>query len=72
MIGKREAREFFAARSPSVRKRGLTVDSLTDDQMRALMLEEPRLLRRPLLRIGRRVLVGFNESAWREALPREP
>lgn len=32
------------------------------------MLAEPRLIRRPLLRIGSRLLVGFSAAAWAREL----
>ncbi len=34
----------------------------------ALMLAQPSLIRRPVLDLGDRRLIGFSEAAWREAL----
>jgi len=34
----------------------------------ALMLAQPSLIRRPVLDLGARRLIGFSEAAWREAL----
>lgn len=68
LIGGRDARSFFSVRSPSVRKLDLDVDALSDAEMRRLMIEEPRLMRRPILKAGRRILLGFNEAEWQEAL----
>ncbi len=60
--------EFFSTKSPSVKKLGLDVDALSDSEMRRLMLEEPRLLRRPVLKMGRKVLVGFRAAEWEASL----
>jgi arsenate reductase-like glutaredoxin family protein len=52
-------RALVATGSPSFRRLGRSLDEFTDAQLEALVLAEPRLLRRPLLRTSdRRVLVG--------------
>ena len=33
-----------------------------------MMLDEPRLLKRPILKAGRTLLVGFKEEEWEAAL----
>ena len=60
--------QLFARRSPSLKKMGLADQELSDAQIVSLMLEEPRLVRRPLVRIGGRLLVGANQKAVEEAL----
>jgi arsenate reductase-like glutaredoxin family protein len=60
--------DFFSRRSPSVKKMGLDVDTLSDTAMKRLMREEPRLMRRPVLKVGRKVLIGFDSDAWDDAL----
>jgi arsenate reductase-like glutaredoxin family protein len=47
---------------------GLDIDSLSDAAMKRLMREEPRLMRRPVLKVGRKVLIGFDAEAWDDAL----
>lgn len=69
MIGKRDVLAFFSTKSPSVKKLGLNIDTLSDAKMKRLMLDEPRLLRRPILKVGRKVVVGFNADEWAAALP---
>ena len=59
---------LFASRSPSLKKLGLTAAELSDERKLALMLEEPRLVRRPIVRLGDRILVGANIKALTEAL----
>ena len=60
--------QLFARRSPSLKKLGLADQDLSDEQMVSLMLQEPRLVRRPLVRIGGRLLVGANLKAVEAAL----
>ena len=55
--------QIFARRSPSLKKMGLADQDLSDEQMVSLMLQEPRLVRRPLVRMGGRLLVGANIKA---------
>ena len=55
--------QMFARRSPSLKKLGLADQDLSDEQMVSLMHQEPRLVRRPLVRIGGRMLVGANLKA---------
>ena len=59
---------IFARRSPSLKKLGLDAQELSDDRMVELMLEEPRLVRRPLIKIGDRLVVGGSVKAITEAL----
>jgi arsenate reductase-like glutaredoxin family protein len=60
--------QLFARRSPSLKSLGLAHQELSDAEMVALMLREPRLIRRPLVRIGGRLLVGANLKAVAAAL----
>ena len=59
---------LFARRSPSLKKLGLDGQNLTDSRMMELMLQEPRLIRRPLVLIGSRLLVGANMKTIEAAL----
>ena len=58
----------FAARSPSLKKMGLTAAELSDDRKVSLMLEEPRLVRRPIIRLGDRLIIGASIKAITEAI----
>ena len=62
------ASQMFARRSPSLKKMGLAGKEMSDDEMLALMLQEPRLVRRPIIRIGGNMLVGANLKAVEAAL----
>ncbi len=59
---------IFARRSPSLKKMGLSADELSDDRMLELMLEEPRLVRRPLIKLGDKLVIGGSVKAIEEAL----
>ena len=55
--------EIFSWRSPSVKKLGLDRDALSDDDLVRLMVEEPRLVRRPLLEVDGRLVVATAKNA---------
>jgi arsenate reductase len=43
-------------------------DTLTEKKAIALMLEQPSLIKRPVLETGRKLLVGFKPEAYQQAL----
>jgi len=51
LLGGRPASEMFNFRSPSFKALGLERSELDDDRLIDLMLREPRLIRRPVVRI---------------------
>ena len=60
--------ELFARRSPSLKKLGLAGQDLPESEMLKLMLQEPRLIRRPLVKIGGKMLIGANLKVLAQAL----
>ena len=50
--------QIFAKRSPSLKQMGLAGQELSEDEMVRLMLQEPKLVRRPMMRVGDRLFVG--------------
>ena len=60
--------QLFARRSPSLKQMGLADQELTDEKMLELMLQEPRLVRRPLVNLGGKLLVGANLKTVEAAL----
>lgn len=50
--------QIFARRSPSLKQMGLANQELTEDEMVNLMLQEPKLVRRPLIRVRDQVFAG--------------
>lgn len=63
LIGDRPVSGYFSYNSPSFRKMGLDRDRLSDDQLITMMVEEPRLVRRPLIQVGGELVVGTNKKA---------
>ena len=50
--------EMFNFRSPSFKKLSLDPESLQDQDLIERMLQEPRLIRRPVVKIGGKVYFG--------------
>ncbi|MDP7588962.1 MAG: ArsC/Spx/MgsR family protein [Dehalococcoidia bacterium] len=59
---------MFARRSPSLKKLGLADKELSDDEMVNLMLQEPKLIRRPLIKVGDKLMVGAGNAAVEAAI----
>ena len=59
---------IFAPRSPCLRKMGLADKELSDDAMVNLMLQEPKLVRRPMLKVGDKLWVGGSNAAVEAAI----
>ena len=62
LIGSYPVSEVFSNRSPSFKKLNIELDSLTEDDMVKLMLEEPRLIKRPLIRYGDQLIIGNKKT----------
>jgi len=60
--------KIFARRSPSLKNMGLADKELSDDEMVNLMLQEPKLVRRPLLKVGDRLIVGGGSASIEAAI----
>jgi arsenate reductase-like glutaredoxin family protein len=58
----KQASEMFNFRSPSFKQLGLERDKLSDKELIDLMLKEPRLVRRPVVRIDGRVYFSADKS----------
>ena len=73
----RPASEMFNPRSPSVKSMGLDLAKLDNDKLIDLMLQEPRLVRRPVVRIRDKVYFGAdskvleNLMTWNLALTKK-
>ena len=62
VTGDRPLRDIFSFRSPSARERGLTDVLAPDSVLLSHMLEEPRLIRRPLLAGGPELVIGYDTA----------
>ncbi len=60
---------MFSFRSPAFKKLGLDQEKLTDDDLINLMLHEPRLIRRPVVKLGGKVYFGADSKMLAEILP---
>ena len=63
LLGDVPPRDVLARRSPSVRRLGIDPDGFDDDELVRLMVHEPRLIRRPLLVVDGKLVVGPNGKA---------
>ena len=60
--------QIFAKRSPSLKQMGLAGQDLSEDEMVRLMLQEPKLVRRPMIRVGGQLFVGGSAAVLNSAL----
>ena len=60
---------MFNFRSPSFSKLGIERNKLSDEDLVDLMLKEPRLIRRPVVRIGKEVHFGADIKVLQRILP---
>jgi arsenate reductase len=56
------ASEMFNFRSPSFKQLGFEREKLSDEELIDLMLKEPRLVRRPVVRIDGKVYFSADKS----------
>ena len=64
----RPASEMFNPRSPSVKSLGLDPAKLSNDKLIDLMLQEPRLVHRPVVRIDDKVYFGADSKVLEKLL----
>lgn len=66
LIDEKHLEDFVNTRSPAYKERGLDVTKMSKKQAIDLMMEEPNLIRRPLLVAGKRALFGFKQDQYDE------
>lgn len=64
----RPASEMFNSRSPSVKSMRLEPIKLDSDELINLMVQEPRLIRRPVVRIDDKVYFGADSKILEKLL----
>ncbi len=64
------ASDMFNFRSPSFKKLGMDREKLTDDKMIEMMLAEPRLIRRPVVQIDKKIYFGADVNVLKDVLDR--
>ena len=62
----KSASDMFSFKSPSFKALGLNQAKLTDNDLINLMLKEPRLIRRPVVKIGGKVYFGADSKVLTE------
>lgn len=68
-FGNKPVAEWFNASAPAIKYGELDPTSLTADQALALMIDNPLLIRRPLIRYGIHFMVGFDLPTLSQQLP---
>jgi arsenate reductase len=63
LLNGRPVSDIFATRSPTYKKLGLAGQQLSDDDMLRLMVENPQLIRRPIVQVGDQLVIGFDARA---------
>ncbi|GAB2024015.1 transcriptional regulator Spx [Lactovum odontotermitis] len=63
--------DIISMRSKIFQKLNIDVDSLSIDELIALIEKNPSLLRRPIILDDKRLQIGFNEDDIRVFLPRD-
>ena len=59
---------MFNPRSPSVKELGIQPDKLSNDELIDLMVKEPRLVKRPVVRVGEKVYFGADSKLLESVL----
>jgi arsenate reductase-like glutaredoxin family protein len=62
------ASEMFNFRSPSFKKLNLERENLSDADLMDLMMKEPRLIRRPVVKIGKKAYFGATAGVLAQLL----
>ena len=68
LLGSHKPSDLFSFKSPTAKGQGITPGSRSEDELLDLMAQEPRLLRRPILKHGETLLTGFNQKEWEAEL----
>lgn len=65
LIGARDYKDFLNPRNALYRERGMAQKPPSRPDALKLMSQNPNLIRRPLLVYGSQILIGFDETAYR-------
>jgi len=68
LIGDRDYKEFLNTRNELYRTRGMKEHPPSRAEAIKLMAKEPNLIRRPVVLRGSRMVLGFDEEAFRKLL----
>ena len=62
-FGTLAVRNWFNYSAPEIKHGEIEPDNLTEQEALALMLENPLLIRRPLMQVGDSLMAGFDQEA---------
>jgi len=62
-FGELAVRDWFNVSAPAIKYGEIEPDKLTEQEALALMLENPLLIRRPLMQVGDSLMAGFDQQA---------
>lgn len=62
-FGELAVRDWFNYSAPALKYGEIDPDELSEQQALALMLENPLLIRRPLMQVGDSLMAGFDQQA---------
>lgn len=62
-FGELSVRDWFNYSAPAIKHGEVEPDKLTEQEALALMLENPLLIRRPLMQVGDTLMAGFDQQA---------
>ncbi|MBS1840833.1 MAG: hypothetical protein JSS69_13520 [Acidobacteria bacterium] len=68
LIGERDYKTFLNTRNEMYREKKMVEKPPSRDEAIALMSKHPNLIRRPILLRGGKILLGFDEEAYRKLL----
>lgn len=68
LIGTRDHKDFLNTRNELYREQNMKQNPPTRAEALKLMSQHPNLIRRPILVVGKELLLGFDEKRWKEAL----
>jgi arsenate reductase-like glutaredoxin family protein len=63
-----DPRDYVNPKSPAFKAMGLRGKTLTPEDALKLMAEEPNLIKRPLIIVGRTMVAGFDRDKLREVV----
>ncbi|MBT2686691.1 transcriptional regulator Spx [Bacillus sp. ISL-47] len=63
--------EIISTKSKAFKELNVNIDSLPLKELYKLIMENPQMLRRPIIQDEKRLQVGFNEEEIRSFLPRK-
>ncbi|MBG99108.1 MAG: hypothetical protein CMN58_02035 [Solibacterales bacterium] len=71
LIANRNYRIFLNTRNALYRKMNMGTNTPERHEALQLMSENPNLIRRPLIKKGQKIFVGFNVAEWKNLLLRK-